>query len=101
MNEKRHELFNYYSEQFKQASQQEYKAHYRQLIQLMKEGRTVADGRKIVLTDDMLDMLHWQYTLARDVQSSRASKAGSTVTDAKRDASRENGKKGGRPKKPQ
>lgn len=99
MNEKRHELYDYYSEQRKQATRDEYKADYRQLVQLMKEGRTVADGRKIVLTDDMLDYLYVSYQLMRDVQTSRASKAGSISSDAKAEAARENGRKGGRPRK--
>jgi hypothetical protein len=101
MNEKRQELYEYYSAQRERATRDEYKAHYRQLVQLMKEGRTIADGRKVVLTDDMLDYLYVSYQLMRDVQASQASKAGSVSSEAKAKAARENAKKGGRPRKQQ
>ncbi len=74
--QKREFLAGYYERQNKHLTEAGYKQHYRQLTQLMREGRTIADGKKIVLTDDMLESLFWQYEVSEQVMKNIRSKGG-------------------------
>ncbi len=59
--QKQTELLEYYRAEHTKATFSGYKQHYRQLIMLMEIGRTIADGKTIVLDDQLLNNLWFAY----------------------------------------
>lgn len=77
LEEKREILIDYYERQNRLLTQDDYKRHYRQMTQLLREGRTVADGKTIRLTNSMLENLFWSYELSELMRKDRAALGGS------------------------